>query len=137
MGHALVRTSFGLVLRATLSLGESGNFPAALKQWRMVSKEQALATGILIRAQISDSARAHYYALQKKLWVEECFRLDRRPQFLWLLWWWSKFLENNKLTSQELEYINSDTDNKDQPEKPNSFRCWGSGKHGHSSLVNL
>jgi ACS family hexuronate transporter-like MFS transporter len=49
MGHALVRTVAGFgVARALLGLGESGNFPAAVKtvaQW-FPKNERALATGI-------------------------------------------------------------------------------------------
>ena len=49
MGHALVRTVAGFgVARALLGLGESGNFPAAVKavaQW-FPKSERALATGV-------------------------------------------------------------------------------------------
>src|SRR5438309_11379972 len=49
MGHALVRTVAGVgVARALLGLGESGNFPAAVKavaQW-FPKSERALATGV-------------------------------------------------------------------------------------------
>ncbi|HVZ24779.1 MAG TPA: MFS transporter, partial [Sediminibacterium sp.] len=49
MGHALVRTTLGFtVARSGLGLGESGNFPAAIKsvaEW-FPKKERAFATGI-------------------------------------------------------------------------------------------
>jgi MFS transporter, ACS family, aldohexuronate transporter len=49
MGHALARGAFGFgMARAALGLGESGNFPAAIKtvaEW-FPKKERALATGI-------------------------------------------------------------------------------------------
>src|ERR1700733_7006675 len=49
MGHALVHTALGFgVARFFLGLGESGNFPAAVKtvaEW-FPKKERALATGI-------------------------------------------------------------------------------------------
>jgi MFS transporter, ACS family, hexuronate transporter len=49
MSHALVRTAFGFgVVRFLLGLGESGNFPAAIKtvaEW-FPRRERALATGI-------------------------------------------------------------------------------------------
>ena len=49
MGHALVHSVFGFsVARFVLGLGESGNFPAAIKataEW-FPPKERALATGI-------------------------------------------------------------------------------------------
>lgn len=49
MGHALANSIFGFsVARAMLGLGESGNFPAAIKtvtEW-FPKKERALATGI-------------------------------------------------------------------------------------------
>jgi ACS family hexuronate transporter-like MFS transporter len=48
-GHALVRTVFGFgVARFCLGLGESGNFPAAIKataEW-FPKKERAFATGL-------------------------------------------------------------------------------------------
>src|SRR6202012_2781196 len=49
MAHALVRSTLGfVVVRTALGLGESGNFPAAIKtiaEW-FPKKERALATGI-------------------------------------------------------------------------------------------
>src|SRR2546430_2337240 len=49
MGHALVRSVAGFgVARALLGIGESGNFPAAVKtvaEW-FPKRERALATGI-------------------------------------------------------------------------------------------
>src|SRR5207237_8149336 len=49
MGHALAGSAFGFgVARATLGLGEAGNFPAAIKtvaEW-FPKKERALATGL-------------------------------------------------------------------------------------------
>src|SRR5882762_10375765 len=49
MSHALARSAFGFgVARAALGVGESGNFPAAIKttaEW-FPRKERALATGI-------------------------------------------------------------------------------------------
>src|SRR6059058_4588481 len=49
MSHALARSAFGFgVARATLGVGEAGNFPAAIKttaEW-FPKKERALATGI-------------------------------------------------------------------------------------------
>jgi len=49
MGHALARSAFGFgVARAALGLGESGNFPAAIKgiaEW-FPKKERAFATGV-------------------------------------------------------------------------------------------
>src|SRR2546425_841965 len=49
MGHALVRSVAGFgVARALLGIGESGNFPAAVKtvaEW-FPQRERALATGI-------------------------------------------------------------------------------------------
>ena len=49
MGHALAKTTFGFTIaRSGLGLGESGNFPAAIRsvaEW-FPKKERALATGI-------------------------------------------------------------------------------------------
>src|ERR1700694_3872343 len=49
MGHALARSTFGFTIaRSALGLGESGNFPAAIKciaEW-FPKKERAFATGI-------------------------------------------------------------------------------------------
>jgi len=125
MTHALVRTSLGFgAARAALGLGESGNFPAAIKaiaEW-FPKKERALATGVFNSGANIGAVLAPpiVYALQRNFGWRSAFVWTGALGFLWLLWWWSKYevpQKQRKLTSQELEYINSDPDNKDLPEK--------------------
>lgn len=92
MGHALVQTVFGFgVARFLLGLGESGNFPAAVKataEW-FPPKERALATGIF-------NSGASVGAILAPLavpWV--ALHFGWRASFLitgifsaiWIVWW--------------------------------------------------
>ncbi len=92
MGHALVRSVFGFgVARFLLGLGESGNFPAAVKataEW-FPPKERALATGIF-------NSGASVGAILAPLavpWV--ALHFGWRASFLitglfsaiWIVWW--------------------------------------------------
>jgi MFS transporter, ACS family, hexuronate transporter len=116
MGHALVHTALGFgVARFFLGLGESGNFPAAVKtvaEW-FPKKERALATGIF-------NAGSNIGALVAPLtvpWI--AVRLGWRWAFLftgifsatWLVAWFTiyrKPREHRDLSSIELAYIESD-----------------------------
>ena len=116
MGHALVKTVFGFGLaRFFLGLGESGNFPAAIKataEW-FPKKERALSTGLF-------NSGANIGAVVAPLvvpWItltwgwQEAFIFTGLLGFIWLvLWVWIyKDPEKNpKLSKAELEYIQSD-----------------------------
>lgn len=116
MGHALVNTVTGFgIARFFLGIGESGNFPAAIKataEW-FPKKERALATGLF-------NSGANVGAVVAPLivpWItltwgwHEAFVFTGSLGFIVLaLWiWLYKLPENHEKVSQtELEYIKSD-----------------------------
>ncbi len=116
MGHALVETVLGFgIARFFLGLGESGNFPAAIKataEW-FPKKERALATGFF-------NSGANIGAVLAPIlvpWItltwgwHECFIFTGSLGFISLaLWLWVyQIPEKNKWVSKsELEYIKSD-----------------------------
>jgi ACS family hexuronate transporter-like MFS transporter len=123
MSHALARTSIGFgVARVGLGLGESGNFPAAIKtvaEW-FPKRERALATGIF-------NSGANVGALLAPVvipWAIYAFAADpRHPfwqigfiitgvlDFTWLVFWlaiYQKPSEKKGLSRAEFEYIHSD-----------------------------
>ena len=92
MGHALVKSVFGFgVARFLLGLGESGNFPAAVKataEW-FPPKERALATGIF-------NSGASVGAILAPLavpWValhfgwRSAFLITGLFSAIWIVWW--------------------------------------------------
>jgi ACS family hexuronate transporter-like MFS transporter len=116
MGHALANSIFGFsIARALLGLGESGNFPAAIKtvtDW-FPRKERALATGIFN----SGSNVGAVVAPLSVPWV--AVHLGWRWAFLftgfcsasWLALWLGFYRapqEHLKLSASELHYIQSD-----------------------------
>ncbi|MBH2005388.1 MAG: MFS transporter [Sphingobacteriia bacterium] len=116
MLHALVKTTTGFVLvRAGLGIGESGNFPAAIKaiaEW-FPKKERALATGIF-------NSGASIGAVVSPIMVplilsaygwKEAFVITGALGFIWLVFWllFYEIPSRRKGISQaELNYINSD-----------------------------
>lgn len=116
MAHALVQTVFGFgVARFFLGLGESGNFPAAIKataEW-FPKKERALATGLF-------NSGANVGAVVAPLivpWLtitygwQEAFIFTGALGFIaFFLWIWIyKIPEKHKsVSSDELAYIKSD-----------------------------
>ncbi len=116
MGHALANSLFGFsIARAMLGLGESGNFPAAIKtvtEW-FPKKERALATGIFN----SGTNVGAVIAPLTVPWV--AVHLGWRWAFLftgffsatWLVLWlviYRRPQEHPKLSASELRYIQSD-----------------------------
>jgi len=116
MSHALARSAFGFgVARATLGLGEAGNFPAAIKtvaEW-FPKKERALATGIFnagsnvgaIVAPLTVPWIALHYGWQ---WA---FILTGAIGLLWLAFWiplYSHPEGHRRLSKPELDHIQSD-----------------------------
>lgn len=125
MGHALVRSVFGFAsARFFLGLGESGNFPAAIKataEW-FPKKERALATGIF-------NSGANIGAVFAPLivpWLtltygwQSAFIVTGAIGFIWLLFW-LYFYEvpekHKKVSKKEIEYINSDQEEVIKSEK--------------------
>jgi ACS family hexuronate transporter-like MFS transporter len=117
MLHAVVKTTFGFgMARALLGIGESGNFPAAVKtvaEW-FPKKERALATGFF------DSG-SNIGALLVPLFIpwilssygwREAFIITGALGFIWLIAW-RIFYEipemQKRLGRAELAYIQSDS----------------------------
>ncbi len=116
MAHAAARSAFGFgAARFALGLGESGNFPAAIKtvaEW-FPRKERALATGIF-------NAGSNVGAVVAPLvvpWLTltygwyEAFIVTGSIGFIWLVFWiWLYEIPSRqkRLSKTEFDYINSD-----------------------------
>jgi ACS family hexuronate transporter-like MFS transporter len=116
MGHAIARTAAGFsVARGLLGLGESGNFPAAVKtvsEW-FPKSERALAVGIF-------NAGSNVGAVVAPLmvpWIaltwgwRAAFVITGALGFVWLVFWqllYREPAEHPKVTPAELAYIRSD-----------------------------
>ena len=121
MGHALVKSTFGFgVARAALGLGESGNFPAAIKavaEW-FPKKERAFATGIF-------NSGANIGAVAAPVlvpWIlgiygwQMAFLITGAIGFIWLLFWLLLYeipSRHKKLTPAEYDHIHSDAEEAD------------------------
>jgi len=116
MGHALARTAFGFgVARAALGLGESGNFPAAIKTVTLwfPRKERAYATGLF-------NSGANIGAILAPLFVpwvtiyygwRLAFILTGVCGLPWIFLWLKMYRlprEHPSLSAEELAYIESD-----------------------------
>jgi ACS family hexuronate transporter-like MFS transporter len=130
MAHALARTTFGFTIaRSGLGLGESGNFPSAIKsvaEW-FPKKERALATGIF-------NSGANIGAVVAPIMVplilaaygwQLAFIITGALGFIWLIFWWFIYeipSRKKKLSQAEFDYIHSD----DEPvAAPGSKVPWG------------
>ena len=116
MGHALVTSAFGFgVARFSLGLGESANFPAAIKaiaEW-FPKKERAYATGWF-------NSGANIGAVVAPLvvpWItltwgwQAVFIFIGLLGFIWMFfWWWIYELPENhkKVSREEIAHIHSD-----------------------------
>lgn len=116
MAHAFARTAGGFAMaRAALGLGESGNFPAAIKttaEW-FPKKERALATGIF-------NAGSNVGAIITPLlvpWIaltwgwQMAFIVTGMLGFIWLIVWLIVYRDPDghpRLSQTELAYIRSD-----------------------------
>jgi ACS family hexuronate transporter-like MFS transporter len=113
MAHALVRSAFGFGLaRFFLGLGESGNFPAAVKttaEW-FPQRERSLATGIFN----SGANLGAILAPATIPWIT--LHYGWRPAFLatgtfsltWIAWWLWKYRrprEDTRVSAAELAWI--------------------------------
>ncbi len=116
--HAAAKSTFGFTIaRIGLGLGESGNFPAAIKsvtEW-FPKKERALATGIF-------NSGANIGAVIAPImvpWIlgaygwQEAFIITGALGFVWLVFW-IIFYEvpgkHKKINKAEFEHIHSDAD---------------------------
>jgi len=124
--HALARSAFGFGLaRFCLGIGESGNFPAALKtvaEW-FPKKERALATGIFnagtnVGAVVAPAV-VPWIALHWGWQV--AFLITGMAGLVWIAFWWPMYRrpsEHSKLSPTELAYIESD------PPDPKTKIAW-------------
>jgi ACS family hexuronate transporter-like MFS transporter len=106
-----------MVSRSVLAIGEAGNFPAAIKATAeyFPKRERSFATGIF-------NSGANVGAILAPLtvpWIaknwgwETAFILVGAAGFIWLLFWrtfYEKTDKQKRLSAQELDYINSDTE---------------------------
>jgi ACS family hexuronate transporter-like MFS transporter len=116
MSHALARTalSFG-ISRFFLGLGESGNFPAAIKtvaEW-FPKKERALATGIFNSGTSVGAILVPLTVpwLTRHFGWQSAFLFTGAFSALWLILWWAIYKspeEEARLHPAELAYIRSD-----------------------------
>lgn len=128
MAHAAARSAFSFgVARFFLGLGQSANFPAAVKsvaEW-FPKKERALATGLFnsgsnigaITAPIIVAAITLAYGWQ---WA---FIITGALGFVWILFWLISYRlpENHpKLSREEFEHIHCDQE--DVPVKPMKWK---------------
>ena len=131
MGQALARSTFGFtVARSGLGLGESGNFPAAIKtvaEW-FPKKERALATGLF-------NCGANIGAVVAPIMVplilatydwQLAFIITGSLGFIWLIFWWTIYeipSRKKKLGKAEYDYIHGDIEEQvDQTEPAPSWR---------------
>jgi ACS family hexuronate transporter-like MFS transporter len=105
-----------MISRAVLAIGESGNFPAAIKATAeyFPKKERSFATGIFN----SGSNVGAILAPLTVPWIalnwgwQSAFLIIGIIGFLWLLFWvwlYNKPANQKRLSASELEYINSDS----------------------------
>jgi len=118
MAHALVRTTLGFgIVRGALGLGESGNFPTAIKvvaEW-FPKKERATATGIF-------NSGANIGAVVAPILVpfilgiygwQMAFIITGAIGFIWLVFWiifYEVPSKQKRLSETEYELIHSDID---------------------------
>ena len=127
MSHALARTPIGFgMARLALGIGESGNFPAAIKtisEW-FPRKERALATGIF-------NSGSNIGAIVAPLLVpiialnfgwQAAFIITGLLGFIWLFFWlrlMNRPEEHPGINAAELDLIKADTE--ENLEKPTSI----------------
>jgi ACS family hexuronate transporter-like MFS transporter len=122
--HALARSALSLGFwRGMLGLGESGNFPAAIKsvaEW-FPKKDRAFATGIF-NAGTNVAAMAGPPVL---VWMNAhfgwrgCFFITASLGFLWLVLWLATYRppdRHPRVSASELAYIRSDPDEAREPD---------------------
>jgi ACS family hexuronate transporter-like MFS transporter len=129
MGHALVNSTVGFsAARAALGLGESGNFPAAVRavaEW-FPKKERALATGIF-------NSGANIGAVVAPIlvpWIlglygwREAFLVTGAIGFIWLIFWLIYYeipAKQKRLSKAEYAYIHSDEEAEEGDKKAISW----------------
>ena len=124
MLHALARTTAGFAAaRALLGVSEAGNFPAAIKttaEW-FPKKERALATGIFNAGTSIGAVFAPLIVplIGATLGWQWAFILTGMIGFVWLIFWFKDYdlpSRHKNLSREELDYIQSDADEKAENE---------------------
>jgi len=123
MLHAAIRPAFSLMgfigARFGLGVGESGNFPAAIKtvaEW-FPKKDRAFATGIFdastsVGAILAPFVVGAIVSVDGKNW-QIPFLITGVLSSIWVVFWlrtYKKPEEHPKLSRAELQYINSDSE---------------------------
>ena len=121
--HAVIKPAFSLIgfmtARFGLGVGESGNFPAAIKtvgEW-FPKKDRAFATGIFdastsVGAILAPFVVGAIVTVEGKNW-QIPFLITGVLSSIWVVLWlktYKKPEEHPKLSKQELAYINSDSE---------------------------
>jgi ACS family hexuronate transporter-like MFS transporter len=115
MAHALMRTAFGFgCARFALGLGESGNFPAAIKtvaEW-FPQKERSIATGIFNTGSNIGAVIAPLLVpwLTFRFGWRGAFVILGLSGFVWLIFWFIFYdapEKSRRLKPDELAYIKS------------------------------
>jgi len=126
MGHAAVKSAFGFgVARFSLGLGESGNFPAAIKavaEW-FPKKERALATGIFNSGANIGAVVAPAVVpwLTLTYGWQSAFIVTGLIGFAWLVFWWILYErpeQHKRVSPVELAHIQSDQAEPAGPQVP-------------------
>jgi len=122
MLHAAIRPAFSLIgfiiARFGLGIGESGNFPAAIKtvaEW-FPKKDRAFAAGIFdastsVGAILAPFIVGAIVSVEGRNW-QIPFLFTGMLSALWVFLWWKTYSKpelHPKVTKSELEYINSDS----------------------------
>jgi MFS transporter, ACS family, hexuronate transporter len=122
MAHALARGTFGFgAARAALGLGESANFPAAIKsitEW-FPKKERAFATGIFNSGTNIGAVVAPLVVpwLALTYGWRMAFIATGAIGFIWLIFWFIFYEipeKQKRVSEQERAYILSDSESTDQ-----------------------
>jgi ACS family hexuronate transporter-like MFS transporter len=131
MLHAAIRQSFSLVgfivARFGLGIGESGNFPAAIKtvaEW-FPKKDRAFATGIFdastsVGAILAPFIVGAIVSVEGKNW-QIPFLITGALSALWVYLWLKNYQKpefHPRLSKKELEYINSDSEEETEEKIP-------------------
>jgi ACS family hexuronate transporter-like MFS transporter len=120
MGHAIARSAAGFgIARFFLGLGESGNFPAAIKavaEW-FPKKERAYATGWFNAGSTAGAIAAPLIVPVFALHMgwKWAFIITGSLGFIWLIFWllyYYKPIHHRRVSPQEYSYINQDGDDK-------------------------
>lgn len=125
MFHAAARSTLGFIIaRASLGLGESGNFPVAIKataEW-FPKKDRAFATGIF-------NSGANIGAVVAPImvpWIlgvygwEEAFIITGAIGFIWLGFWWFMYevpARKKGISKAEYDYVHSDDKEEEEEEE--------------------